>query len=100
VHNFAGPDSRLKELCRQIAMKISVECKPFQRLIILRGKKTLKEYGNNLYAIAETTALLNQSIASLEITLKMSEGIQTRSCGTPLSSIKNDSVNDETVGSF
>jgi hypothetical protein len=100
VHNFAGPDSRLKELCRQIAMKIPVECKPYQRLITWRGKKTLKEYGNNLYATAETTALLNQSIASLEIKLEMSEGIPTRSCGTPLSSIKNDSVNDETVGSF
>ena len=55
-------------------MKIPVECKPYQRLIIWRGKKTLKEYGNNLYATAETTALLNQSIASLEIKLKMSEG--------------------------
>ena len=96
VHNFAGHDSRLKELCRPIAMKIPVECKPYQRLITWRGKKTLKEYGAN----AETTALLNQSIASLEIKLEMSEGIATRSCGTQVSSIQNDSVNDETVGSF
>jgi hypothetical protein len=76
VHNFAGLDSRLKELCRQIAMKIPVECKPYQRLTTWRGKKTLKEYGNNLYATAETTALLNQSIASLEIKLEMSEASQ------------------------
>jgi hypothetical protein len=51
VHNFAGPDSRLKELCQQIAMKVPIECKHYQRFITWRGKKTLKEYGNNRYAI-------------------------------------------------
>lgn len=101
VHNFAGPDNhRLKELCQQIAMKIPGECKPYQRLITWRGRRTLRDYGNNSNITTETTALLNQSIASLEIKLEMSEGIRTHSCGTPLSSIKNESCNDETTGSF
>jgi hypothetical protein len=59
-------------------MKITAKYKPHQRLITWRSKKTLKAYGSNGKS---KTALLYQSITALEIEIKMTEGIATRSCG-------------------